>query len=359
MTNSFEEPGSWGSGLTAYDQSFSHNGRISGRIDAPGTAEVTSMSSKWLTISLTAPKKFHYSGWVYSNGPTVEIYLFMKRAGETGYNSYVNNVYTPVRDKWVFLEGDYAVPADVTQLNIRIDNNGTLNGGNKVWFDDIRLYPSDAQMTTYTYEPLVGVTSMADARGLTTSYEYDGFQRLKTVRNNDGNIIKSICYNYAGQQTGCTLSAPPVVTPPGGGGNSIYVRMEDGSGYLGSDGHYYGTYIFRTYSDANYTIPYNVPSSYAVQYRVTSTTTTSGGSSTTSSSVYTATIASGSNSKSVTVDVNTCGQAPPPSVAAKGETSQTSSLATASGGASTNGVPGGSTSCTTSTVALVNNSNPA
>ena len=85
-------------------------------------------------------------------------------------------------------------------------NSYTMSGGDA--YDDIRICPSDAQMTTFTYDPLVGTTSVTDARGATTYYDYDAYQRLINIRDKDKNIVKSFCYNYAGQQTNCFISLP-------------------------------------------------------------------------------------------------------------------------------------------------------
>jgi len=62
---------------------------------------------------------------------------------------------------------------------------------------DARL--KQAQVTTYTYQPLVGMSSATDAAGVTTYYEYDELQRLKRVKDQDGNIIKHQVYHYKGQ----------------------------------------------------------------------------------------------------------------------------------------------------------------
>lgn len=77
----------------------------------------------------------------------------------------------------------------------------TLTLGDAI--DDVRIHPVGALMTTYTYEPLVGMTSSSDPNGLTTFYDYDGYGRLKLVRDQDRNILSSYCYNYAGQLTDC------------------------------------------------------------------------------------------------------------------------------------------------------------
>lgn len=79
----------------------------------------------------------------------------------------------------------------------------TLTGSGLI--DEVRLYPAVAQMTTYTYEPLVGITSQCDANNRISYYQYDGFGRLILIKDQDNNIVKKICYNYAGQPENCTL----------------------------------------------------------------------------------------------------------------------------------------------------------
>ncbi|WPU95846.1 hypothetical protein SNE25_09985 [Mucilaginibacter sabulilitoris] len=73
----------------------------------------------------------------------------------------------------------------------------TVSGTGNI--DELRLYPAGGQMTTYTYDPLVGVTSLTDAKNQVSYYEYDGFQRLRDVRDQDGNIVKHVDYHYQGQ----------------------------------------------------------------------------------------------------------------------------------------------------------------
>lgn len=64
------------------------------------------------------------------------------------------------------------------------------------------------QITSYDYLPGAGIQSSIDANGKVTTYEYDNFNRLKTVKNQAGLAVASYCYNYAGQVVDCATINP-------------------------------------------------------------------------------------------------------------------------------------------------------
>ncbi|SHL87325.1 hypothetical protein SAMN05444266_105304 [Chitinophaga jiangningensis] len=72
--------------------------------------------------------------------------------------------------------------------NVSITGSGII--------DEIRLFPADAVLTTYTYEPGIGVTSSSDQRGVIRYFEYDNWNRVSVIRDQDGNIIKAAEYKY-------------------------------------------------------------------------------------------------------------------------------------------------------------------
>lgn len=56
--------------------------------------------------------------------------------------------------------------------------------------------PATALMSSYIYKPLIGVVTMIDTRGYKTYYSYDGFGRLKDVKDNEGNLLSENDYRY-------------------------------------------------------------------------------------------------------------------------------------------------------------------
>lgn len=81
------------------------------------------------------------------------------------------------------------------------NNSATTDNTMRTELDKIRAHTNmqNARVTTYTYDPLVGVTSMTDSRGYTIYYEYDVFNRLKEVKDADGNLLTDYEYHYKGQ----------------------------------------------------------------------------------------------------------------------------------------------------------------
>lgn len=64
------------------------------------------------------------------------------------------------------------------------------------FIQELRLYPATARMATFTYELLIGLTSQCDANNRISYYEYDGFGRLKFIRDENKNVLKTFDYQY-------------------------------------------------------------------------------------------------------------------------------------------------------------------
>ncbi|MCC9073232.1 RHS repeat protein [Flavobacterium sp. F-65] len=60
----------------------------------------------------------------------------------------------------------------------------------------LRIALPNAMVTTYTYIPLVGVSTITDPKGDTITYSYDNFGRLQFVKDKNKNILSENQYHY-------------------------------------------------------------------------------------------------------------------------------------------------------------------
>jgi hypothetical protein len=121
---------------------------------------------------LSSGKIYRLSYWSRNGAKTISGGTGSGRTGRTA-------------NGWTYYEMDFTA----TSSSLTISGSGLI--------DEVRFCPQAAQMTTYTYIPLVGISSISDINGDITYYEYDGFNRLRIVKDVQGNILKSHQYNYA------------------------------------------------------------------------------------------------------------------------------------------------------------------
>lgn len=129
------------------------------------------------------------------------------------------------------------VSAVVTQAQVNTATNIASNDANvRNLLNTLRTdaRTKNAMIYTYTYAPLVGMTSETAPNGRTTFYFYDGMGRLDHVKNHEGNVVKKYCYNYAGQPVDCSVNVNPSWEATGnvrcatsGGQNTGYQEREE------------------------------------------------------------------------------------------------------------------------------------
>ncbi len=83
--------------------------------------------------------------------------------------------------------------------NDRTTGNSGKEGALRQALTALRGALPNAMVTTYTYDPLIGVTSTTDPRGYTMYYQYDTLNRLEFIKDAQGKLISENKYNYKNQ----------------------------------------------------------------------------------------------------------------------------------------------------------------
>ena len=133
-----------------------------------------------------AGKKYVLGAWVKEEIPvsSTPIFDYEQGAIEVGF---IGAPHPPIIakgegaiiDGWQRIEVVFDVPAGATEIKITLKAPGSHN----VYFDDIRVHPFDASMSSYVYDPVTfRLTAILDDRNFATFYEYDEDGQLRRVK---------------------------------------------------------------------------------------------------------------------------------------------------------------------------------
>jgi len=91
-------------------------------------------------------------------------------------------------DGWQRIEGTFTIPGSALYLLLRLQSNS-----GDALFDDIRVFPYDASMKSYVYDPVtMRLTAELDERNYATQYEYDEEGKLIRVKKETERGIMTI-----------------------------------------------------------------------------------------------------------------------------------------------------------------------
>lgn len=129
------------------------------------------------TSGLSLSNSYKLSYWAKSGTPII--------SGTTGIVITSNDDPNPDANGWMYFE---KIVTNTTTLSI---GSGL---GTKI--DELRLYPANAQIRTFTYKPLIGISTANDTNHQIQYYEYDPLGRLTLVRDAKRSIVKKYNYHY-------------------------------------------------------------------------------------------------------------------------------------------------------------------
>lgn len=84
-----------------------------------------------------------------------------------------------------------ALPCSLSELQTKMDDNELIS-----IFQTLRSALPQSMVTSFTYDPFLKLTSITDASGKTSRFEYDSALRLKLTRDVQNNIIQKYDYHY-------------------------------------------------------------------------------------------------------------------------------------------------------------------
>ena len=159
------------------DKKYYLNASCSSAMTGNYVYELKTSAQNFLQTKTLNNKTYLLSYWVHSSAvPAVNIYN-----GTSLISTATCSLRNTVGD-WKLYVGTVTV---ATGNSIKITNSST----SPMFIDEVRLHPTDAVMTSYTYKPMFGIGTKNDATNYINYYEYNAFGQLYIIRDMRKNIL--------------------------------------------------------------------------------------------------------------------------------------------------------------------------
>jgi len=116
---------------------------------------------------------------------------------EYSYNGRITSIIWGYNEQYIIAKIEGVTYSEISNYAIDLKNVSNNKSLNKESFNTLRNNLPLAMITGYIYKPLIGVTEIIQPNGQSEFYEYDSTNRLKSIKNNDNEIIKIFKYNYS------------------------------------------------------------------------------------------------------------------------------------------------------------------
>jgi hypothetical protein len=145
----------------------------------------TPIPGKKYVISAWVKEQNSFDATTYNNG-----YLKVSFNGLTAAADKIFKASGEIIDGWQKIEESFTIDGNVDGIKIEMNNGGATG---VVFFDDIRVFPFDANMISYVYDPVtLKLVAELDANNYATYYIYDDEGRLTKVKKETTNGVKTI-----------------------------------------------------------------------------------------------------------------------------------------------------------------------
>lgn len=145
-------------------------------------------------VGLESNNHSGYKACVWVKGGS-DAYIKLEIPGESTLFKIVNNPIG-LNDSWNLIEVELPYLLYQPKISSTMQIKASCGSSGGAFFDDLRFYPQDAQMTTYTYDILIGMTSSSDINNKPTIFKYDDLGRIASIHDFLDNILKKYNYHY-------------------------------------------------------------------------------------------------------------------------------------------------------------------